>query len=205
MPGLPASAAPHRHVSYARYVARTLSKRRKTEQARRLRAAADTVQSKARAVEDQEALVFELRADRDLGDQDLDRGAKGFRHKYAGQDLEVAKQATYQRIFPDGIAYYTAAGLDEQVPRYTQLRERIATHLPDDEPLKAPTLAAIDAGLAAWKEAVGALNTAQRTLDELKADLEQAEAELGRLIEKTWGALIDEEGEEAARTYFPRR
>lgn len=182
-----------------------LSKRRKGELARRLRAAADEVLSKARAVEDQDALVFELRADRDLGDQDLDGTAKGFRHKYAGQNLDVVKQATYQRILPDGIAYYTAASLDEQVPRYTQLRERIATHLPDDEPLKAPTLAALDAGIASWKEATGALQAAQRTLDELKADLAQALAELDRLIEKTWGALIDEVGEEAARSYFPRR
>jgi hypothetical protein len=76
--------------------------------------------------------------------------------------------------------------------------------LPEDDPLRAPALAAIDEGLAAWTEGVRALGAARREAALGRAELEAAQEALRTLLERTFGMLIQAHGRRAARRFFPK-
>ena len=96
----------------------------------------------------------------------------------------------------------TQPGKQWEVSR--ELRGRIERFLPEDDPLRAPALAAIDEGLAAWTEGVRALGAARREAALGRAELEAAQEALRTLLERTFGMLIQAHGRRAARRFFPK-
>ena len=200
---LPPSASTFRYVTHARYVAHSLAVAGRREQSQRIRAAADKLRDLDRAVEDQAVLVFELKADRDFADRKGDVVIRDFRHGINARSRDAIKQPPATRIFPDGVEYYTAAPISEQAERYAELEGRIMAHLPEDDPLRAPTLAGLSDALTAFLAAEGVLRSERRTLSELRLDLRDAREDLIRMLERTWGALVAELGKDAADGFFP--
>lgn len=203
MRALPPSASTFRYLTHARYVARSLAVAGRREQSQRIRAAADRVRDLDRAVEDQAVMVFELKADRDFADRQGDVLIRDFRHGLNARSRDAIKQPPATRIFPNGVEYYTAAPIAEQAERYAELEERIVAHLPDDDPLRAPTLAGLSAALTAFLAAHGVLRSERRKLNELRLDLREAREDLNRMLERTWGALVAELGKDFADGFFP--
>ena len=82
--------------------------------------------------------------------------------------------------------------------------EWIIAHLPETDAVRVATVPALQSGLAEWRAAVTAEDAAAAQKALADGALATAEREWERLIERTWAALIELEGAEAARRYFPR-
>ncbi len=162
------------------------------------------IQATGRALEDADKPIQDALTNRDAADDDLDEAAQNARLKLSARSTDATTTAPYTLIFTQGIGYYTAALLDEEVKRYGELKSRLEEHLPAADKLRAKTVAVIDAGLVAWSEAVNAL-TAARTAESLASTRLSAATEAWeRHIEKTYGAIVGQIGKAKAERFFPR-
>lgn len=158
-----------------------------------------------RAWEDADDAIQDALADRDGADDDLDSVGKNARANLAGRSADAVKKAPYTKIFPDGIAYYTAAPLDEEERRYGELADRIAEHLPKTDDVAKSAPKKISKGVDDFKKASKALANA-RTAESLAGTrVDIAEEAWGRQMEKTYAALVDDRGRAAAEAFFPTR
>ena len=202
---LPPSAA---HFSQrtrcGNYVARRLRRARMVALAADVELVTDQVLTAGRAVEDADKPIQNALADRDASDDDLDEAAQTARLKLAARSIDAVDTAPYTLIFPQGVGYYTAAPLDEEVKRYKELKSRIEASLPAADKLRVKTVAAIDGGLVAFSKAVEELNAA-RTDEALAATrLSAANEAWERQMEKTYGAIVSQVGKGKAERFFPK-
>ncbi len=149
--------------------------------------------SLGRALEDADKPIQDAIADRDACDDNLDEGAQTFRANLAGRSADAATTTPYTRIFPEGISYYTAAPLDEDVARYGELKQRVEEHLPAADEARVKLVGVIDTGVHDFSAAAGALVKA-RTAESLASTRVSAARALARQMEKAYGALVSEVG-----------
>jgi hypothetical protein len=201
----PLTSSPSQLARYGRYVSRRLRRAKLPD----LAAACDTVtlsvRDLGRAQEDAEAPVQDAIADRDAADDELDDIAKSARHKLAGRSLDAAKKAPYTQIFPNGIDYYTAATKETEVPRYTELRKRVADHLPASDGLRKDTLAKLDEAIPAYQAADAALADARLSEGAAGTRLDAAKTAWRSAMERTYGALVQQFGKAGAERFFPKK
>jgi hypothetical protein len=202
---LPAPSAHFsQRVRYGNYVARRLRRERMLPLAADIEKTTTLILTTGRAVEDANKPIQDALADRDGFDDDLDEAAQSSRLKLAARSTDAVKTAPYTRIYPDGITYYTAAPLDEEVARYGELKERLAEHLPAKDEVRSATIAAIDAGLDGFRGAVAALTSARTAESLASTRLAAATESWERQIEKAYGAIVNEFGRARADRFFPR-
>ncbi|APR88572.1 hypothetical protein A7982_13921 [Minicystis rosea] len=162
------------------------------------------VRDTGRAVEDADGPVQDALADRTAADDDLDDVAKAARAKLAGRSVDAVRKAPYTAIYPNGIGYYTAAPLDEEEQRYTELRQRLTAHLDDTDEVRVQSVPAIDAGLALYKAGAADLIKARNAQALAKTAHATAREAWETLMEKTWGHLVTLLGKEKAERFFAR-
>jgi len=191
-------------VRYGRYVARRLRRAKRVALATDVEAATLEVLKRGREVEDADGPVQDAMADRDAADDDLDTAAQEARVRLAGRSADAVNTAPYTLIFPQGIGYYTAAPLDEEMERYDELRKRLAELLAVDDPVRKEAVPVIDSGLATFAAAMDALAKA-RTEEALAATrLDAAEDAWARIMTKVYGLLLSELGRGGAARFFPK-
>jgi len=201
---LPATASRwNSRVIYGRYAARRLKRDGHDALARSARAVTDAVLAAGRALDDARFDTQDALADRDAADNALDEVAKDIRHALASRERDAVKKAPYTAIFPEGILHYTAATLDEEDARYTELRTRLDAHLPAKDPLRKTALARIDDGLKGWRESLKALGVARSAEALAGTALQSALDAFARQMVKTYGTLVASHGKAAAEQYFP--
>lgn len=198
------SAHYSRTVALTRYVGRRLRRSGKTSVAKDTIAAGALVREMGRAWEDADDLVQEALADRDGADDDLDGIAQDGRANIGGRSATAMKEEPYTLVFPEGVAYYTAAPLDQEETRYSELSERIVAHLPANDPVRKTAPAAIKKGLAAFKAASQELDKAERARSMARTELDRAVRNAHRQLEKVYGAILSEDGKAAAEAFFPK-
>ena len=191
-------------VDFGTYVVRRLKRAQFTSLATDAALATAAVKAKGRAWEDRREPVQDALADRDAADDALEDKVKDLRANLAGRSASASKEIPYTSIFPQGIGYYTAAPVDEEIKRYTELGERANAHLPSGDAIKAPSLQANAQGIADYTGATTALTQAKIQESMAKTDLDQAEEAWNRLMEKIYGTLVAEIGKKAAERFFPR-
>lgn len=202
---LPSTTSSYRtRVRFGLYVARRLRRAKLGQLAEDAAKVTRAVKEAGRSWDDTDDDIQGALADRDAADDDLDLIAQEARHALAGRSLAAAREAPYTDIFPDGVSYYTAAPLDEQVKRYAELKGRLAEHLPASDPVRKKAEKAIDAGLKDFVASAGEVDAA-RTAESLAATrLAKATDAWAKQMEKTYGALVGEVGRGAAERFFPR-
>lgn len=198
------SAHYSQRVAFGTYVTRRLRKAKLNAMAVDAEITTQAVKTKGRLHEDANLPIQAALADRDGADIDLDGAAQTLRAGLAGRSVNAINEAPYTHIFPLGISYYTAARLDEQVPRYTELQQRITQHLPASDPLQKPALDDIAVGLSDYNIATSALSQARIQEAMAQSALDAAEEDWERLMEKIYGILVSELGRKAAEQFFPR-
>lgn len=202
---LPQLTVHHSNITrFARYVSRRLRRAGKASLAKDTLAAGQAVREAGRAWEDSDDLVQDALADRDGCDDDLDGIAQAARATLAGRSPTAVKEEPYTLIFPEGLAYYTAAPLDEEVTRYEELAERLTRHLPAADSVRKTAPAAIKKGLTAYKAAAADLDKAERAKSFARTDLDRAKRNCVRQLEKVYGAIMAEEGRPVAEGFFPK-
>ena len=189
---------------FGRYVGRRLRRAGKAGLAKDTLTAVTTLRTKGRAWEDTDDAVQDAMADRDACDDDLDAIAQEARNGLAGRGVSAAREEPYTLIFQDGIGYYIAAPLDEEVTRYTELSERLTAHLPAADPIRKSAVPAIKKGIAAFKVATSELDGAERLQAHARTDLDRAIRGLLRQLEKVYGLLMADEGKSNAEAFFPK-
>lgn len=199
------TAAPERWTEFGNYTARRLRRAREDETAQRIESATALVKESARIWRDAAEAAYVATADRDAADSDLDFTAQTARVSLAGRGVGADKEAPYTLIFHRGISYYTAAPLDEEIARYSELKERLEKNLAIDDGVRAAAVPAIEAGIQAFAAARETLAAARRRQALALTDLEAAEEALGVLLERTYGALVQTYGKKKAETFFPRK
>lgn len=162
------------------------------------------VRDTGRAVEDAGGPVQDAIADRTAADDDLDDVAKTGRAKLAGRSVDATRKAPYTAIYPNGIGYYTAAPLDQEELRYTELMQRLTTHLSDTDEVRVQSVPAIEAGLALFKEGSADLIKARNAEALAKTAHAAAREAWETLMEKTWGHLVTQLGKDKAERFFLR-
>lgn len=191
-------------VRYGRYVSRRLRREKLADLAASCDTASAAVRDLGRVTDDADAPVQDALADRDAADDDLDTIAKSARHKLAGRSLEAAKQAPYTLIFPDGIEYYTDAAQGDEVARYTELQKRITEHLPASDVVRREVLPKLGDAITAYRVAESALANARAGVKSATTRYDASEGAWRRLMEKTYGALVQHVGKAGAERFFPR-
>ena len=191
-------------VGYARYAARMLRTSGRVTMADDLTHLGQVLRTKGRAWEDAGDAVQDALADRDSADDGLDAMAQHGRNTLAGRSVSATREEPYTLIYPEGIGYYTAATLSDEVTRYTELARRTAEHLPEGDPVRVQTSEGVTAGLAAFTAGVTALETAETTKALARTELDRANRNLRRQLEKTYGALVSELGKAKAERFFPK-
>lgn len=191
-------------VRYGRYVGRRLRRAKRNTLAADVEAATALVLQRGREWEDAEGPVQDARADRDAADDNLDDIAKENRVKLAGRSADAARKPPYTQIYPDGIEYYTAAPLDQEVPRYGQLISRFNEFLAPEDEVRQNAVPALTAGIAAFQSGVDAVNQALTAESLAATRLESAEEAWNVLMTKVYGALVADEGKAGAERYFPK-
>jgi hypothetical protein len=157
-----------------------------------------------RAWDDTEDAIQDATADRDAADDDLDLAAQEGRATLAGRSVTTVKESPYTDIFPQGVGYYTAAPLDEEVKRYTELKKRVSEHLPAGDAVRVQVVQAVDTHLPSFETGGKALDAA-RTEEAMAATrLAKATDAWTKQMEKTYGALVADVGRAAAERFFPR-
>ena len=202
---LPDSDAAHpERVRVGGYVARRLRRAKRLTLAADVDTATALVLQRGREWEDAGRPVQEARADRDGADDDLDDVAKDGRAKLAGRSADAMRNAPYTQIFPEGIDYYTAAPLDQEVARYGQLVSRLNEFLDPTDDVRKTAVPALNAGIAAFQLATDAVNTALGNEAIAATRLTSAEEAWDVLLTKVYGTLLADEGKAAAERYFPK-
>jgi hypothetical protein len=189
---------------FGRYVERRLRRDKRLQIANDVCAATADVRTLGRALEDAVDPVQDALADRDATDDGLDTTAQNGRLALASRSLDAVKKAPYTLIFPAGIAYYTAARLEDQDARYNELKSRLAEHLPANDEVRTTAIAAIDTDLLAFKTASATLTSARTEEAMAKTRLDAAEEAWERLMNKVYGILFSELGRKQAEQFFPK-
>ncbi len=203
--GLPPPSAYYRQrVRYGRYVERRLRRAKRAALADNIKAATDEILALGRAQEDTNDAVQGALADRDAADDDLDDAAQNGRAALAGRSADAIKKAPYTLIFPEGVGYYTAATLLQEVARYGELKKRMEENLPASDEVRKATVEAIDVGVVAFTTGVEMLGKARTEEALAKTRLDAAEEAWDRLMTKTYGVLIGEMSRAAADRFFPK-
>jgi hypothetical protein len=191
-------------VDFGRYVEGSLLYARIGELAGPVKQVTQKLKSAGRTWEDAAEPVQYALAERDAADRDLDRTAQHARLTLASTDTAAIREEPYTAIFPFGIDYYTSAPLDEQETRYTELVERLEAHLPADHPVRLEAVPKLQAGISAFADAEKRVASARRTQALARTALASAAESFDRVLERTYGALIERFGRKDAETYFPR-
>jgi len=193
-----------KRVDFGDYVSRRLVRKRLSVLADGLTKATDLVLAAGRAVEDASRPIQRAMADRDAADDSLDETAQNARNTLAGRSLDAQRSEPYTLIFHKGIAYYTAATLDEEEPRYGELKQRLEEHLPDSDEVRKAAVPAITAGLADFASSKAALTDARTAKAMAETRLAAATEAWERQVEKTYGELVKLYGRAKADRFFPR-
>jgi hypothetical protein len=203
---LPAPDDSHeRRAGMGRYLGRRLRRAGYTELAATVDAATRAVKVAGRAWEDASDPLQDALADRDAADDDLDLTAQESRLALAARGIAAMRERPYTDIFHRGLDYYTVAPIDEEVSRYRELAERIAAHLPAEDPVRLDAIPRIEAGVAAFEAARMAVGKARTAVSIARTTLESAQDRLDETFEKTYGALVAQVGRRRAEAFFPRR
>lgn len=166
---------------------------------------ASTTALKVAAAAEQEAeeAVQDALADRDSGDDDLDDIAKRHRQVLEGRGTTANRERPYTDIYPDGIAWYTAAPLDEQKARYELLVRRYAEHLPEGDVVRLESGLISDA-LASWSTATEPLAKAQLEVAVARSRTARAIDDWEATLNRLYFRLAERLGKPQAERFFPR-
>jgi len=181
-----------------------LRRDKRTALAADVESATNKVRAYSRALEDANDPVQDAMADRDAADDSLDLAAKTARASLAGRSVEAPRSAPYTLIFPEGIEYYTAATLDQEIVRYGELTSRLEEHLPETDQVRKDAVPVITAGVADFAAASETLNKTRTDEALAETRLNAATDAWDRLLTKVYGTLVAEVGKAAAERFFPR-
>lgn len=191
-------------VRYGRYVARRLRRAGRAQLATDVLATVTATKTAGRAWDDADDAVQDAFADRDAADDGLDDAAKTARAALAGRGTTAATEEPYTLVFPEGIDFYVAAPVGEEVQRYQLFVERLSEHLPKGDEVRKVTAKAVQSGVKDYEAAVASLAAAQNAERKAHDQLARALSHLARQLEKVYGLLVAEQGRGAAERFFPR-
>lgn len=192
------------YIRYGRYTTRRLQRAGHAALAADLAKVNRDLRSKYRAAQDLEEPVQDALADRDSVDDGMDGATQIARAAIAGRTTNPAADETYTAIFPMGVAWYIAAPLDEQEPRYKALIARVEKTLPANDHARKALVPVVTQGLKDFEKATGALDKATLAADLGLSGYRSARTAWRRHMDRLYSALRADHGADYAERFFPR-
>ena len=192
------------YLRYGRYTTRRLQRAGHTALAADLAKVNRDLRATYRAAQDLEEPVQDGLADRDAVDDGMDGATQIARAAVAGRTTNPATDETYKAIFPLGVAWYTAAPLDEQASRYNELIARVEKTLPASDPARKTLVPVVIQGLKDFEKATKALDKANLAADLGLSGYQSARAGWRRHMDRLYSALRADHGAEYAERFFPK-
>lgn len=190
-------------LNYARYLGQRLRRAKLSAEESEVKALTDMLRQAELAETALEEELTSLYADRDGADDDLDDFTKRHRQAIEGRATNANKERPYTDIYPDGVAWYTASPLADQVRRYELLVLRYTTFLPEDDPVRAE-VSLITQALASWKEASERLGKAELDVAVARAKTARAVNEWEEGLRRLYFRLAERLGKSHAERFFPK-
>ena len=201
---LPAESASNAvRYTYARYVARRSRRAKLADEENEVKAVTAALKAAAENEDAAEQVLPDVFADRDSYDDELDDIAKRHRQAIEGRGTNANRERPYTSIYPDGIAWYTSAPLDQQKSRYELLVRRYSENLPDDDPVRAESHLITEA-LEGWLQATEALGKAQMEVAVARAKTAQALEAWETTLNRLYFRLGERLGKTRAERLFPK-
>jgi len=192
------------HVRSGLYTVGRLLRAHMSEQAGSIQQATQTVLQTGRALEDAEFALVDAFAARDATDDLLDTQTQLGRQQLASRGLGADKRTPYTAIFPDGIKWYIAAPLEEQVARYQIFINRCSTQLPEDDTLRLNVVPQIATLLGEWQAASSSLMTRQASTTGARDELEAGISVWQKLMHDSYNTLCIQLSKAQAEQFFLR-
>ena len=189
---------------FADYFSRRLARSGFDDLAGPVDAATTAMLAAAREVDDLERPLGRTIADRDEVAEAMDDSAQLSRMRLAARSVGATRRIPYLLVFPKGVAYYLDATLTERKVRYDQLVDRLVSSLPDTDPVRIETVAALGSQLAAWVVAEEGVGDARNVVELARTRREVATAAWKEAIDRSYGHLVTRVGRIAAERYFPK-
>jgi hypothetical protein len=193
-----------RRTTYGRYVGRKLRQAQHAALADQAAAATRAVKDAGRRWEDLEEDIQDALADRDAADERLDGLAASLRFALASRSQDAVKTNPYLKLFPQGLAFYTAAPLSDTAARYKSLWNRVEADLPNEDPLRAEYAPKLHDAIQLFEVSVELVRQTHDNQSRAHAELGLTEEAWEREMERIYGALMAEEGKDHAERYFPK-
>jgi hypothetical protein len=191
-------------VNYATYLARRLRQAGFSDlESQVLQGRAEQL-SLGRTWEDAALPVQEASADRDAQDDNLDSITQAIRLQLASRSVDAMRTEPYTLIFPQGAEYYLQANLEQQTARYGELKLRLSTYLPTDDPLQAQ-VPALSTALDAWTSAAATLDEVRGRQSMARDNLEAGITSWEKSLEQVYGTLVAQLGKKRAEGFFPKQ
>ena len=200
---------PHKNASvptrlnYARYLGQRLRRSKLTTDENDVKTLSDAMRQADLAETALEEELTSLYADRDAADDELDDLTKRHRQAIEGRATNANRERPYTDIFPDGVAWYTASPLNEQVNRYELLVRRYNEFLPDGDPVRAEATR-ITQGVAAWKDSTDKLAKAELDLAMARGKTAQTVSAWEEGLRRLYFRLAERVGKTQAERFFPK-
>lgn len=200
---------PHKNASvltrlnYARYTGQRLRRAKLTAEEDEVKALSTAMRAAELAETSIEEEMTSRFADRDGCDDDLDDLTKRHRQAIEGRATNANKQRPYTDIYPDGVAWYTASPLNDQLSRYELLVRRYDEFLPAGDPVRAEA-PLITQALAAWKDASDKLAKAELDLAMARAKTAQTVNAWEEGLRRLYFRLAERLGRAQAERFFPK-
>jgi len=173
-----------------------------SEQAGSIQQATQTVLQTGRALEDAEFALVDSYAARDASDDLLDTQVQLGRQQLASRGLGADKQTPYTALFPDGIKWYIAAPLEDQVERYQIFINRCNAQLLEDDTVRINVVPQITTLLGEWQAASSSLMTRQASTTGARDALEAAISVWQKLMHDSYNTLCIQLTKAKAEQFF---
>lgn len=190
-------------VTFARYVVARLRVSGKNDMSDNIATTANTVLQKQRGLEDKEIPVQDAYAYRDASGDVLSNLVRTVRLQLSARSLQATKTSPYTDIFYKGTEYYTSTGVDEVPVRIREFLGHLAQHLPESDAVRVEIAPKIAAAVDTYQAQQKAIADGKLAVTLAQSDLSNAEEDLLRLLERTYGALVSEHSKTEAERFFP--
>lgn len=190
-------------LGFGRYLGRRLRRARLADEELEVKRAGLALSEAAAALNEAELVVSDALADRDAADDDLDDLCKRHRQTIEGRVVNAIKLKPYTDLYPDGVAWYVKAPLNEQVSRYELLARRYEGFLPEGDPVRAEAPRVREL-IAQWSASRAEVDRAELDVAMARAKVQQATATWEETVTRLYFRLAEKLGKAGAERLFPR-
>jgi len=163
------------------------------------------LKSTDRTLQDEEDLVGESYADREIAEMRLDGAARLTLNLLKGTSESAEHSSPYIDIAPDGLTGLTTAKVGERSSVFNRFVNRLEAYLPTDDPIRIQQVPVLQERIADWDEGRETIDDAIEKLEIVARTRQKAIEAWDAAMETVYGQLLSKVGRKDAERFFKHR